>query len=263
MKEISIKRFEIGISNEIDVVIAEANLNKLKNGLRNLKLAYVNQLRALELLLGRYPAADIEIKDKLAEINTKIPAGIPAQILERRPDVLAAQYRFNAAFYRVGEAKAARLPNINLTASFGFVSSELLQLASEFSNPIRSIGGELSAPIYQGGQLKANVYIRTIEQKEALETYTSTVLNALSDVESTLDAVKTINEREAFLTTALQSNKRAFELERERYRIGVSDMRDLIAQQMDLFRSEIDLLRLRGEKIMQRINLFIALGGAV
>ncbi|WP_067150347.1 efflux transporter outer membrane subunit [Pseudotamlana agarivorans] len=261
LKTIAQHRLDIGTGTEIDVVIAKANLNQIKDAYKQLELAYSNQLRALELLLGRYPKAEIEVKNKLIELHSKIPNGIPLQILERRPDVLAAQYQFNSSFYRVGEAKAARLPSLNITAGFGILDSPLIQLADDFSNPIRSLGGELIAPVYFGGQLKANVTIRTAQQKQAVENYARTVLNAMADVENTLDAVKNIEQRENYIFAATSSNKRAFELEEIRFKVGKSDMRDLLDQQMDLYKSETDLLHLQTQKIIQRVNLFVALGG--
>ncbi|MDW5290381.1 TolC family protein [Formosa sp. PL04] len=261
MKTISQNRYDIGIGSKIDVAMSDANLNSLKDAHRQLKLGYTNQLRALELLLGRYPSGDIEVKNELIDINTNIPTGIPLQILERRPDVLASQQRFNAAFYRVGEANAARLPQLSLAASFGVLDSQIFQLADNLSNPITSIGGELVAPIYQGGALKANVFIRTAQQKQAVEDYSRTVLNAMSDVENTLDAVQTLDDREVFVKQAVSSNQLAFDLEEIRYKIGQVDMRNLIDQQMDLYRAQTDLLNIKGEKIIQRINLYIALGG--
>ena len=261
MKTISQNRYDIGIGSKIDVAMSDANLNSLKDAHRQLKLGYANQLRALELLLGRYPSGDIEVKNELVDINTSIPTGIPLQILERRPDVLAAQHRFNAAFYRVGEANAARLPQLSLAASFGVLDSQILQLSDNLSNPITSIGGELVAPVYQGGALKANVSIRTAQQKQAVENYSRTVLNAMSDVENTLDAVQTLDDREVFVKQAVSSNQLAFDLEEIRFKIGQVDMRNLIDQQMDLYRAQTDLLNIKGEKIIQRINLYIALGG--
>ncbi|MGY0391007.1 efflux transporter outer membrane subunit [Bizionia sp. KMM 8389] len=261
MKTISEHRFDIGIGTQIDVVISDANLNSLEDANRQLQLAYNNQLRALELLLGRYPSADIEVKNDLITLDNDIPTGIPLQILERRPDVLAAQYRFNAAFYRVGEADAARLPQLSLTASIGVLDSQIFKLSDDFSNPIRSLGGELIAPVYQGGALNANVSIRTAQQQQALENYSSTVLNAMADVENTLDAVKTVGEREIFIEQSVSSNQKAFELEEIRFKVGQVDMRDLIDQQMDLYKAQTDLLNIKGEQIIQRINLYIALGG--
>ncbi|SFT77468.1 efflux transporter, outer membrane factor (OMF) lipoprotein, NodT family [Algoriphagus locisalis] len=261
MVDVATKRFEIGIGTEIDLVVSEANLNNLKDGLLQLELAYANQLRAMEILLGRYPAAEIQINEELIEMSNAIPAGIPFQILERRPDVLAALQRFNSAFYRVGEAKAARLPRLSLTGGFGAITSQVVTLRPEFSNPIRSIGGELFAPIYQGGALKANVEIRNSQQKEAAEIYGRTVLNAIGDVENALDAVETVDGREQFLVNAVASNEKAFELEQQLFEVGKTDMRDVIRQQMDLYSTQINLLRIRSQKISQRIDLYLALGG--
>jgi NodT family efflux transporter outer membrane factor (OMF) lipoprotein len=263
MVEISQKRFEVGIGTEIDLLVAKSNLNNLEDGLRQLQLGYSNQQRSIEVLLGRYPAAEVEVANQLIEINSVIPAGIPLQILERRPDVLAAQQLFNAAFYRVGEAEAARLPKISLTGGIGAISSQVLVLKPDFQNPIRSLGGELIAPIYQGGVLRANVAIRTAQQQEATEVYGKTVLYAISDVENALETVQSVDDREQYLKSALESNARAFELEQKRFEVGKTDMRDVIRQQMDLLSSQMALIRIRSEKITQRINLYLALGGAM
>lgn len=263
MVELAQKRFEIGIGTEIDLLVAKSNLNNLEDGLRQLRLGYSNQLRSIEILLGRYPSAEIEVANQLMEINSEIPAGIPMQILERRPDVLAAQQQFNAAFYRVGEAKAAKLPKISLTGGVGAISTQVLALKPDFQNPIRSLGGELVAPIYQGGILRANVAIRTSQQREAAEYYGKTVLYAISDVENALQTVQALDDRELFLEAALENNTRAFELEQKRFEVGKTDMRDVIRQQMEFFSSQMALIRIRSEKITQRINLYLALGGAM
>lgn len=261
---ISQQRLEIGIGTEIDLVMSKATLNNFQDAMYQLELAYDNQLRALELLLGRYPCAEIETNTELPVVNANLPPGVPAQILERRPDILAAQNRFNAAFYRVGEAEAARLPQITLTAGIGLLDKRQLVLLSDaFSNPVRSIGGKLVAPIYQGGGLKANVDIRTTQQQQAVEFYSQTVLNALADVENALNAVNVLDDRELIVKESVANNQRAFELEQIRFKVGKIDMRDLIDQQMDYFKSQTDLIAVQGEKIVQRTNLFLALGGSL
>jgi len=256
-------RFEVGAGTEIDVVQAEANLNTMKDGLQQMQQAYTNQLRALEVLLGRYPAADIQVNDELLSISGAIPAGIPLQILERRPDLIAAERRFAAAFHRTEEAKAARLPNLKLIASFGVITSRVLQLKTDFENPTSGVGGSLLAPIYQGGGLKANIEIRTAEQEQAVAEYARSALNAINDVEHALTAIQTVDEREQYLLQAVASNQRAFELEEHLYEIGKTDMRGISDQQLDLFSSQINLLRVQSEKIIQRINLHLALGGSI
>lgn len=263
MVEMSQLRFDVGIGTEIDLLEAKSNLNSLGDGLRQLQMGYTNQLRTIEILLGRYPAAEVEVANKLMEINSVIPAGIPLQILERRPDVLAAQQQFNAAFYRVGEAEAAKLPGITLTGGIGAISTQVLELKPTFQNPIRSLGAELVAPIFQGGLLRANVAIRTAQQREATENYGKTVLYAISDVEAALETVQSVDDREQYLEAAVENSVRIFELEQKRYEIGKTDMRDVIRQQLDLLSSQIALSRIRGEKITQRINLYLALGGSM
>jgi NodT family efflux transporter outer membrane factor (OMF) lipoprotein len=255
------QRKEIGIGTEIDVEIAEANLNTMKDGLQQLQLAYSNQLRALEVLAGRYPAAEIQVKNELIQLYDTIPAGIPLQILEKRPDVIAAEKRFAAAFYKVGEAKAARLPAIKLTANFGMITSDILSLKPGLSNPFGGAGGSLMAPIYHGGEIKANIEIRTAQQKQAVAEYARVVLNAIVDVENALGNVETLVEREKYLILAVKSNQKAFTLEEHLFEIGKTDLRSVTQQQLDLFASQILLLHIQSEKILQRINLYIALGG--
>jgi outer membrane protein TolC len=183
------------------------------------------------------------------------------QILERRPDVIAAEKRFAAAFYKVGEAKAARLPSIKLTANFGVLGSDVLALKPSLSNPFGGIGGALLAPIYQGGEIKANIEIRTAQQKQVVAEYARVVLNAIVDVENALDNVVTLVEREKYLILAVKSNQKAFTLEEHLFEIGKTDLRSVTQQQLDLFASQILLLHIQSEKILQRINLYIALGG--
>ncbi len=255
------KRHEIGIGTEIDVVVADANLNTMKDGFQQVQLAYSNQLRALEVLVGRYPSAEIQVKNELIQFSGPIPSGIPLEILERRPDLIAAERKFAAAFHRVEEARAAQLPNLKLTASLGAISSQVLQLKPDFANPFGGAGATLLAPIYQGGGVKANIEIRTAEQKQAVAEYARVALNAIVDVENALDAAQTLEEREKYLLLAVSSNQRAFELEQHLYEVGKTDLRSVSRQHLDLFASQINLLRIQSEKIVQRINLYLALGG--
>lgn len=261
--DVAQKRFDVGVGTERDLVLAQASMTTLEDGVKQLDLAYHNQLRALEILLGRYPGAEVQTRDSLITLESVIPAGIPLQILERRPDVLAAQHQFNASFHRVRSAEAARLPQLSLTGSLGAVHSQVLAFVPEFSNPIRSLGASLVAPIYQGGMLKQNVIVKTKEQEEAVQNYAKTVLLAIGDVETALETVSNVDQRESILKESVAQNYRAFQLEQVSYEVGKSDLRDLTMQQMDYFNSQMALIRIQTEKITQRINLFLALGGSM
>jgi outer membrane protein TolC len=183
-------------------------------------------------------------------------------MLERRPDMVAAERRVAAAFDRVGEAKAARLPQISLTAGFGVLSSDTLEFKEEFENPTFGVGAGLLAPIYQGGQLKAQVAVRTAEQDEALARYASQALTAIGDVENALGTSRLLAERIELLSRTLADQQRAFESDLAAYRAGRQDLRPVLQQQMQVQSAHMALLNVQSEQLIQRVNLHLALGGS-
>src|SRR6185436_9945221 len=198
---------------------------------------------------------------QLTPLPGVVPAGMPLEMLERRPDLVAAERRVAAAFNRVGEAKAAQLPRIILNVSGGAINSEVVQLKSDFENPTGGAGARLIAPIYQGGALKAQVLIRTAEQKQAVAEYGRMALRALGDVESALAASQSLAEREPILRQTLADNQRALELTQEAYRVGRGDLRAVQQQQLSVHTAHLALLRVQSEELTQRVNLHLALGG--
>jgi outer membrane protein TolC len=216
----------------------------------------------LELLLGRYPSAELQARHELTALPAPLPAGFPLQMLERRPDMVAAEQRVAAAFNRVGEAKAARLPNIILNANVAAISSDILQLQDDFDSPSGGAGAKLIAPIYRGGELTTQVEIRTLEQKEAVADYARMALRALGDVENGLAASETLVARQALLERAVADNRRALELTQESYRIGKTDLRSVQQQQLSLQSARQALLRVQSEQLSQRTSLHLALGGS-
>jgi len=256
------KRRQVGPGSEQDVALARANLGTMQDTAKQVRFAHAQTLRALELLLGRYPAAELQARRDLPVLPGPIPAGLPLEMLERRPDMVAAERRVAAAFNRVGEAKAARLPRIILNASVAAISSDILQLKSDFENPTGGVGARLIAPIYQGGALKTQVEIRTLEQKEAVAQYARLALRALGDVENALAFGKSLAERNQLLQRNVADNQRALELAQTSYRIGKISMRDVQQQQLSVYSARLALLRLESEQLSQRANLHLALGGS-
>jgi outer membrane protein TolC len=187
---------------------------------------------------------------------------LPLEMLERRPDMVAAERRVAAAFNRVGEAKAARLPRVTLTGNVAVIQSDILELKSDFENPTGGVGARLLAPLYQGGGLQAQVEIRTFEQKEAVAQYANLALRALGDVENTLATVQTLADRETILQQTLAYNQRALALAQTSYRIGTIDLRSVQQQQLDLHSASLNLLRVQSEQLAQRANLHLVLGGS-
>ncbi len=244
------------------VALARASLGSFQDTARQVRLAHEQTLRALELFIGRYPSAELKAREELAALPGPIPAGLPLAMLERRPDMVAAERRVAAAFNRVGEAKAARLPQINLTASIGALQSDILELQEDFENPTGGLGARLLAPIYQGDQLKTQVEIRTLEQKEAVADYARMALRALGDVENAIASAQNLGEREVMLRQVIADHERALELVQRRYRVGQTDLRAVQQQQLSVYSARLALLRVQSEQLTQRVNLHLALGGS-
>jgi len=256
------QRQQIGVGTEQDVALARASLGNYEDAARQVRLAHTQTLRALELLLGRYPSAELATRPDLAPLPPSLPAGLPIAMLERRPDLVAAERRGAVAFNRVGEAKAARLPRIILNANVAAINSDILQLKTDFENPTGGAGARLVAPIYQGGALKTQVRIRTLEQKEAVAHYARLALQALGEVESALAAAQTLKEREQLLRQVVSDSERALTLAQTSYRVGATDMRGIQRQQLAVQTAQLTLLRVQSKQLVQRVNLHLALGGS-
>jgi NodT family efflux transporter outer membrane factor (OMF) lipoprotein len=255
-------RFRIGVGNEQDTALARATLGSFQDSARQIRLAHEQTIRALEVLLGRYPSAELETRQNLPPLPGDVPTGIPLDVLERRPDMIAAERRVAAAFNRVGESKAAQLPRIILNAGAAALESDILQLKEDFENPVGSAGGKLVAPIYTGGALKTQVEITNSEQEAAILAYARSALNAINDVESALAAGQTLQQRFDGLQQVVDDNQRALELARNSYEVGRQDLRSVQQQQLSLYAATITRLRVQSEQIAQRINLHLALGGS-
>ena len=253
-------RTRVGIGNDEDVYVARADLGNSRDVLREIELGREQAVRGLELLMGRYPAAAAAVTASLPKQPEAVPAGLPSTLLERRPDVIAAERRVAAAFNRVGEAKAARLPIISLTTGVSAISSELF-LLKDHNNPVWNLGANLVAPLYKGGALKTQVEIRTAEQRQAVASYASIGLRAFGDVETALAAEAAAREREAILAQALADHQRAFDIVRTQFRVGSTDLRFVTQRQLALNATQAALIRVQAEQRIQRVNLYLALGG--
>ena len=255
------QRFQVGIGDQSEVAIARADIGTYRDALRQLELGRTEALRALELLLGRYPAAALVTTPQLPGFPGDVPAGLPSELLERRPDVIAAERRVAAAFNRIQEAKAARLPTISLTAGISTISSELFVLKNR-DNPVWNLGASLVAPIYKGGALQTQVEIRTAEQKQAVAEYAAVGLRAFNEVEGALAAEIAARDREQILIQTLSDNEQALGLVQTQFQVGSTDLRFVEQRQLALTSTRSALIRVRAEQRVQRVNLHLALGGS-
>jgi len=254
-------RSKVGVGNDEEIEIALANVGMYRDGVRQLELAREQALRALEILIGHYPAAAAQVSARFPVQPDPVPAGLPSELLERRPDVIAAERRVAAAFNRIGEAKAARLPTIALTTGLSGVSSDLFVL-KERNNPVWNLGASLLMPIYRGGALKTQVDIRTAEQKQAVAAYAAVGLRAFGEVENALAAEFAARDRERILIETQAHNQRALDVVQTQFKVGSTDLRFVNERQLALISTNAAVIRVQAEQRVQRVNLHLALGGS-
>jgi len=254
------ERARIGRGDEYDVRVAQAALQGYRDTVLQLQLSEQQAIRAIETLVGRYPAGALDASAPFPKLPGPVPAGLPSELLERRLDVAAAERRVASAYYMVGEAQAARLPRISLTASGSSITSDLVFLKDR-DNPAWSAGGSLMAPIFLGGALKAQVEVRTAEQKAAVADYGRIGARAFSEVENALSAGFNLAQRVPVLETSVAENTRALELAQVRYRVGTADQRAVQQQVIATSAARSALTRAQSEQLVQRVNLHLALGG--
>ena len=249
-----------GMASGQDVALARADLASAKDSQVSARGGQRDALRALELLLGRYPGADLEVRESLPDTPAPPPAGVPSGILERRPDLIASERRIAAAFNNTNVAKAARLPRFGLSATLGGASPEL----SDVLNPANlawSAATNLLAPLIDGGLGKARVEQATAQQKQAIAAYADAAITAFGEVETALDQGVILAQRRTALEEAYSEAKEALRIADLRFKAGESDLLSVLQIQQRVFGSESNLLSIQRGQLTQYVDVNLALGG--
>ncbi|MEM1051536.1 MAG: efflux transporter outer membrane subunit [Pseudomonadota bacterium] len=250
-----------GYSNQQDVSTAASDLADVLEGLEDVRGGRRIAIRALEVLLGRYPGAEIDDEFIFPNTPPPPPSGIPSELLERRPDVIAAERTVAAAFADLDQAKAARLPIVSLTASVGGSSNQTSDVF-DGRNLFWSIIGNVLQPIFDGDLRGAQVDESDANKRAAIATYASTALAALREVEDDLDQVEVLRLRELAAKTARDEAVEAVKLGELRYKEGETDLIDLLSLQQRQFSTEQNFVSIQRERIDQWVSLNLALGGS-
>ncbi len=251
----------VGRNSQQDVLLNESILRNYQNQLLANQQSLGNAKRALEVLLGRYPATQVQAAKSFPKILGELPVGIPSQILSRRPDVLATEERFKASFQDVEAAKRAKMPSIKITGGIGYIENSAVQLSNAISNPVSSLTTQLLMPLFLGGQLDAQVEAKTAVQSQSLAQYQKSALNALSEVEGGLANDLILKQREAAVQAQLQALQSSVKYALIQKEVGKGDMYQYLQQQLNANNSQSALLRLQSECLLNRVSLHQALGG--
>ncbi len=254
------RRYRLGLRPSLDVRLSESNVASAEATL----LLWQNQLqqikKQLDTLLGRYPSGQFELSEKLPTIEENVPAGMPADIVRKRPDLVAAEKRLAASYARVIESQRALYPRISLTGSTGTSTDEFKNLLNgDYS--VWNLVGNLLQPIFQGGRLRAGVDLARSRELESLALYATTVLNAYAEVEIALAAEEFLAEREKALRTATAQSLAARDLADDRYARGLTNLIEVLEAQRRAFLSESQLIGVQRARLDNRVDLYLALGG--
>lgn len=249
-----------GLANAADVAVQKTNLLSQQNSLLPLQLQ-LNQTRAaLALLQGRVPQ-DYQLAGEniLALKIPSIAAGVPADVIARRPDVASAEAQLQAASANVYAARTALLPSIQLGANMGRSASELFSL-----NPAAQSAGwslSLAQTIFAGGQKTNQVRLSESRRVELLEQYRKTILTALQDVDDALNRVSFTEQQEINQQLIVAQAARSLSLNEVRYREGGIDLQGLLDSQRSVFQAQDNLAQQRLARLNAAVDLYKALGG--
>ncbi len=260
-RDLAQSRYSLGHAAELDLVRAEAELAATEAELAALANRRAAHQHALAVLLGA-TAPDFAIASTPAELGAPplIPAGLPAGLLERRPDIAAAERGLAAATARIGVARAAFFPAISLTGSAGYVSGEIDQLFRVDSR-IWSIGPSLYLPIFQGGRNRAQLQRSSAAYEEAVAVYRQRVLVAFREVQDALTATQLLSEQSTAQERALVASRRAVGLAQTRYNAGLVSFLEVIDAQRTLLTTERTSAQLGALRLNTSVALIKALGG--
>lgn len=258
--EIIEENFKRGIVSALDLHLIRANVANSKSGYGARLRGRERDKRALEILLGRYPASEISIAKGFPQIKTSIPVGLPDELLNRRPDVRAAERRLAASSVGIKIAKKALLPGVSLNGSYGTSAREYDLLLDERFK-IWNYGYNISLPVFQGGRINATKNRAFATYKQSLANYAQTVLIAFEEVETALFDEDLLLQDEGALRVAVDEYKAAVDVAWGQYSRGLVDIITVLDSQRRAYNAERSLVDISLDRIQSRVDLYLALGG--
>lgn len=259
-------RFEAGIEENgrnfaSELLLAESDVARARDTLHTREELIGRTSRQLEVLAGKYPAGRAGRGAALPSLPGAVPTGLPATLLDRRPDLAAAERQVAAADERVLEARRSLLPAISLTGSYGTSSDDIGDLLDgTFS--VWSIAGNALQPVFRGGELRANVSRREAELEVAAAEFEQAALTAFSEVENALAAERFLRGRAEALSDASRLTRAAYIRAREEFENGTGDILTVLSSQERAFTTKSQLITVRRLLLENRVDLYLALGGS-
>ena len=256
------RRYDLGDLGEFDLARAKTELSTARAEAIALQLQRVKNEHALAVLLGKPAASFTAGVNPMSESGSlpQIPSGMPSALLERRPDIAAAEQAMVASNARIGVARAAMFPVLTLGAGLGGQSASIADLLA-WNSRTWLLGAMLSLPIIDGGRNKANIARSEAVLEESVATYRQSVLLAFAEAEDNLAGLRILAGETEQINDAVLSSRRALELAQKLYAAGRSSYLDLLDAQRNLASIERSAVQLRGNRAVTTVALIRALGG--
>lgn len=260
--EIVQRRYQQGLVGPVDIRLARENLAALQAVEPVIELSLIKARHALDVLLARPPGSSEELPETLTDLPDlePVPIGIPAALLDRRPDVRAAELALRSANEMIGASIAQLCPDLTLTASYGTSADTWEDIWKRYSETYAVLMG-LAQPIFKGGQIRAQIDAAKARYAELAANYSSVVLTAMREVEDALAGEQMLQTQLEHAERRLSEAKAAEELSRQRYQQGIDGILTVLESERRRRMAEEDLIVLKGQIWTTRVNLYLALGG--
>ncbi|MDX2274983.1 MAG: efflux transporter outer membrane subunit [Hyphomonadaceae bacterium] len=254
------RRYEAGVANALSLRTARSQVASARAFEAQASDLLLIASRRLQEIMGRYPDGALAAQGELPQLAPLAAAGAPADLLERRPDVLASEARLSAAGFRIHEARAAMLPRLTLTASAGNSGQGLTDIDDSI-NMVSNLVAGITMPIFQGGALLAESRATVAERQAAASDYVRTSIAAWREVEAAISADQSLAIREQQFAIAADEARAAQELAEREYGRGVATIFELIDASSRRIEAERGLITARSARVSNRIAYHVALGG--
>lgn len=254
-------RFDVGVASDLDLEQAKSQLSAVKSDQVAAQRAIAQASNALQLILGTEIPADLPPAQALSknQLVNNIPAGLPSQLLERRPDILAAEHSLKSANAEIGAARAAFFPNISLTGLLGFASPELNALFGS-SHRYWQFSPQITMPLFSGG-VRGGLALAEARENIAVANYEKSIQTAFREVADGLAGEATYSHQLDAIRETESSALRTLELAELRYETGVDSFLQVQTAQVNLYGVQQQFIQVGTESLLNRVELYKALGG--
>ena len=262
------KRYQHKLVTKLDLAQARSRLYQAQNELYQRQQTEHESTRALEILLGRYPSAEIKTASNLPKLSSlysddqqNLSLGSPTDVLSQRPDILSAEAAMTAAGLRAREARKTLLPTLNISEFFSLSNEASISSLLSLENVLQTLSISLIQPIFQGGALRASIKAEKKRAEVAVANYAQVVLEAFVEIENAIDAEHYLEQQENIQRLAVDEAIESQSLIGQQYSKGITDIFNVLDVEQQRFNSEEQLISAQLARLDNRVRLYLSLGG--